>query len=180
MMSETVTCQQERPMSLILPRELAPVMRAIPDRIHCAVLRRLFNHLLKGQAVAQALAPLHERCISIVISDTGNELLFAVGNARLEPARIAQDPRPWDVRISGTLADFFRLATRAEDPDTLFFQRRLCIEGDTETGLYLKNILDAAEFDWERHLEAVLGQRAARPLVGLLNNRLGQRLRQRP
>jgi predicted lipid carrier protein YhbT len=35
------------------------------------------------------------------------------------------------------------LATRRVDPDTLFFERRLLIEGDTETGLRLKNVLDA-------------------------------------
>lgn len=166
-------------MGFVTSRELVPIMRAIPDRVHCAVLRRIFNHLLKGQAMARELAPLHGRCVAILISDTGNELMFAVGDARVEPARMAQSPRPWDVRISGTLADFFRLATRTEDPDTLFFQRRLCIEGDTETGLYLKNILDAAEFDWERHLQAVLGQTAARPLISLLNSRFVQGLRGR-
>jgi predicted lipid carrier protein YhbT len=32
------------------------------------------------------------------------------------------------------------------DPDTLFFSRRLTIEGDTELGLLLKNRLDALEF----------------------------------
>jgi predicted lipid carrier protein YhbT len=38
-----------------------------------------------------------------------------------------------------------RLATRRADPDMMFFDRRLLIEGDTETGLRLKNILDAIE-----------------------------------
>lgn len=160
-------------------RQLMPLMSVIPDRVHCAVLRRVFNHLLKGQTIAEELSPLRGRCVSILISDAGTELLFAVGNARLEPARRISSPRAWDVRITGTLADFFRLATRAEDPDTLFFQRRLCIEGDTETGLYLKNILDATEFDWERHFQAVFGQRAARPLMRVLDSPLAQRLRQR-
>lgn len=36
---------------------------------------------------------------------------------------------------------------RKEDPDTLFFQRRLQIEGDTELGLYVKNLMDAIELD---------------------------------
>jgi predicted lipid carrier protein YhbT len=37
------------------------------------------------------------------------------------------------------------LAARREDADTLFFQRRLRMSGDTELGLYLKNFLDAFE-----------------------------------
>jgi predicted lipid carrier protein YhbT len=35
------------------------------------------------------------------------------------------------------------LALRREDPDTLFFSRRLVLEGDTELGLVVKNALDA-------------------------------------
>lgn len=37
------------------------------------------------------------------------------------------------------------LAMRKEDPDTLFFSRRLSMQGDTELGLLLKNTLDALE-----------------------------------
>ena len=39
------------------------------------------------------------------------------------------------------------IAARKEDPDTLFFQRRLRIEGDTELGLYVKNLMDAIDLD---------------------------------
>jgi predicted lipid carrier protein YhbT len=35
---------------------------------------------------------------------------------------------------------------REEDPDTLFFNRKLIIEGDTELGLIVKNLLDSV--DW--------------------------------
>lgn len=44
--------------------------------------------------------------------------------------------------IEGTLYDFLVLIDRQEDPDTLVFQRRLAIEGDTELGLRVKNFLD--------------------------------------
>jgi predicted lipid carrier protein YhbT len=37
------------------------------------------------------------------------------------------------------------MARREEDPDTLFFSRRLIMEGDTELGLVVKNTLDALE-----------------------------------
>ncbi|MGC2048204.1 MAG: SCP2 sterol-binding domain-containing protein, partial [Gallionella sp.] len=41
--------------------------------------------------------------------------------------------------------DFLMLALRKEEPDTLFFSRRLCMEGDTELGLLVKNTLDTLE-----------------------------------
>ena len=38
-------------------------------------------------------------------------------------------------------------ALRREDPDTLFFTRRLVLEGDTALGLEIKNALDALGWD---------------------------------
>ncbi|UDL05973.1 ubiquinone anaerobic biosynthesis accessory factor UbiT [Marinobacter sp. CA1] len=53
---------------------------------------------------------------------------------------------PGEATIRGTLAAFRTLAERQQDPDQLFFQRRLVIEGDTELGLGLKNLLDSLEW----------------------------------
>ena len=50
-----------------------------------------------------------------------------------------------DLSISASMRDFALLAARREDPDTLFFSRRLLMEGDTELGLLVKNTLDAIE-----------------------------------
>lgn len=51
-----------------------------------------------------------------------------------------------DLAIRASAYDFLLLARRQEDPDTLFFSRRLVMEGDTELGLLVKNTLDAMEF----------------------------------
>ncbi|MGZ3236698.1 MAG: ubiquinone anaerobic biosynthesis accessory factor UbiT [Burkholderiaceae bacterium] len=51
-----------------------------------------------------------------------------------------------DLTIGASAYDFLLLARRQEDPDTLFFSRRLSMEGDTELGLLIKNTLDAMEF----------------------------------
>ncbi|MBE0474574.1 SCP2 sterol-binding domain-containing protein [Rhodoferax sp.] len=50
-----------------------------------------------------------------------------------------------DLTISASAHDFVKLARRQEDPDTLFFNRRLTMEGDTELGLLVKNTIDAIE-----------------------------------
>lgn len=54
---------------------------------------------------------------------------------------------PGEATIRGALSAFRTLAERRQDPDQLFFQRRLVIEGDTELGLGLKNLLDSLEWD---------------------------------
>ena len=51
-----------------------------------------------------------------------------------------------DLRLAANGIDFMRMMLREEDPDTLFFNRKLQIEGDTELGLITKNLLDSV--DW--------------------------------
>jgi predicted lipid carrier protein YhbT len=53
---------------------------------------------------------------------------------------------PGEATIRGSLRAFKTLAQRKQDPDQLFFQRKLVIEGDTELGLGLKNLLDSLEW----------------------------------
>ncbi|MEP1217072.1 MAG: SCP2 sterol-binding domain-containing protein [Marinobacter sp.] len=55
---------------------------------------------------------------------------------------------PGEATIRGSLSAFRTLAERRQDPDQLFFQRRLVIEGDTELGLGLKNLLDSLEWSF--------------------------------
>jgi predicted lipid carrier protein YhbT len=52
-----------------------------------------------------------------------------------------------DVSFSASASDLLMIAARKQDPDTLFFQRRLVIEGDTELGLYVKHLMDAIELE---------------------------------
>lgn len=142
----------------LLPLSL--LLKSLPNAVHSELLARLFNHLLKGQYVADQLQDLEGKRLAIGISDTGTELIFAIRNGRLTRA----PGRQWDVRIKGRLEEFWLLASRSEDPDTLFFARRLNIEGETETGLYVKNLLDGMDFDWRAHVQAVAGPRLA-PLI---------------
>jgi predicted lipid carrier protein YhbT len=60
--------------------------------------------------------------------------------------RCALIPDPPDLKFRANLCAFLQIVTRQEDPDTLFFNRTLDIEGDTELGLIVKNMLDAVEW----------------------------------
>lgn len=51
-----------------------------------------------------------------------------------------------EATIRGGWSSFYKLANRKLDPDQLFFQRKLVIEGDTELGLGIKNLLDSIEW----------------------------------
>ncbi len=87
--------------------------------------------------------------------DLGLSLRFTVTARGFAP-----DSGAPELTISATARDFLLLLGRREDPDTLFFSRRLVSEGDTELGLTVKNLLDALD------PEAVL-QRLPAPLAGM-------------
>jgi len=89
------------PLKMVRP-PLRLLLRTLPDRLHSEVFARLFNHLLKGQYMAEQLDELEGK--------------------------------------------------------------RLC-------RLYIKNLLDALDFDWDAHFEAVLGARLG-PLAGRAARRL--------
>lgn len=90
------------------------------------------------------LYQIEGRRIVVEVSDLGKSFRFTIRRGRLAPALAG----PVDLRIAGTAKDFCRLALRLEDPDTLFFARRLVLEGETSIGLHLKNILDSIDLDW--------------------------------
>lgn len=153
------------------------LLRSLPDSVHSEMLSRLFNHLLRGQYMADQLHDLDGKRLAIRIKDTGTQLLFRIEGNRFRRQAARGSDQPWDVRISGSLSDFWLLASRSEDPDTLFFNRSLALEGETEAGLYLKNLLDAMDFDLQCHLDAVLGRRMGTAVGRLLaRSGLQQRL----
>ena len=98
-------------------------------------------------ALARHLQPdvlqmLESRTLRIQVRDAGIAFDFIWRNGAFIAARHQGDV---DLVICASLHDFFLLAMRKEDPDTLFFSRRLVLEGDTELGLLVKNTLDAID-----------------------------------
>ena len=87
---------------------------------------------------------LRDRVIGIQVEDAGIDFRLRLGARGFVPLAGSV---PAEVSFRATAYDFYLMARRLEDPDTLFFNRRLRIEGDTELGLVVKNSLDA--IDWQ-------------------------------
>ena len=75
---------------------------------------------------------LQRRWLCIEIDDLG--IRWNITQGTQGPVMIKSAVQA-DVTICGKLRDFVALANQEEDPDTLFFQRRLRISGDTDLGL---------------------------------------------
>ncbi len=128
----------------LMPAPLALPLALIPNRVHSALLVEILNRLLAPDLTEGELDFLQDQVMRIDITDAHLSYHVTLRQGRLIAA---QNGKPSDVNISGTVYDFLLLATRREDADTLFFNRRLKLSGNTELGLYVKNFLDALELD---------------------------------
>jgi predicted lipid carrier protein YhbT len=139
---------------IVVPQDsnvISRLMQVVPDRVPTHVVAVAVNHLLRGQSLADRLGELSGKRFRLRIDDASLVLTFEITGNGVRP--VSTDPH---VTMTGAVADFVALALRREDPDTLFFQRRLVVEGETETGLHLKNLLDGWDYDLEGHVRATL------------------------
>jgi len=118
--------------------------RIIPYFVQKQVLSLVLNQAFREPLESGELEFLQGAKVRIRITDLCFDWLIRVGENRFTPIERELDD---DVCISGKSPDFILLATRQADPDTLFFQRRIRIEGDTDLGLGVKNTMDS--MDWE-------------------------------
>lgn len=127
-----------------LPAPFARVGAHLPQLPPTLALTAGLNLCLDRLLPRDTLAPLTDKRLLLKVLDAGMALRFTFGPNGFRPLFDAQAP---DLTISAKLRDYLALALREEDPDTLFFSRRLTMEGETDLGLLVKNTLDAVDWD---------------------------------
>ncbi|ELW9306681.1 SCP2 domain-containing protein [Klebsiella pneumoniae] len=125
-----------------------PSLMSVPVKLAPFALKRQVLEQVLSWQFRQTLAEgelefLEGRWLSIHVRDIGLLWYTSVVDGRLVVSQQADA----DVSFSADASDLLMIAARKQDPDTLFFQRRLAIEGDTELGLYVKNLMDAIELE---------------------------------
>ena len=140
----------------VFPAPLSLPLKILPAFVHNNVLVTTLNKIFTKELKAGELDFLQEKIILISIEDAGIEYRFTIDNNKLVAADKNKSP---DLVLQGTVYNYLLLASRQEDTDTLFFSRRLHMQGDTELGLYVKNFLDGMDMESHKisaHLELVL------------------------
>jgi predicted lipid carrier protein YhbT len=127
-------------LNLAFPPMLAALNARLPVMPPSLAFSLAANRLLWPALKELDWQPLAGRYYAIHVKDLGLSLRFTVTASGFSP-----DNSTPDLTISATARDFLLLLGRREDPDTLFFSRRLVSEGDTALGLTVKNLLDALD-----------------------------------
>ncbi len=128
--------------NLVVPAPIGRAVARLPQLPPTLLLVTGLNLALGRILPREQLEPLLGKRLRIRVSDAGLSLGFGLTARGFVPTPPHPDP---DLVISATARDFLALMLREEDPDTLFFSRRLLMEGDTDLGLLVKNTLDAVE-----------------------------------
>jgi len=129
-------------LPFVLPKPVGTALSILPGYPQTILFVQAVNLLMGNTLRSDVMQPLLGKLISIYVTDAGVTFYFTLGRKGMVACHRIQEPK---LTIAASASDFLMLALRKEDPDTLFFSRRLRMEGDTELGLLAKNTLDALE-----------------------------------
>lgn len=124
------------------PPRWRPLLRLAPPPLRDRLVARALSHAIAPAHVGSALDDIAGRRLGIEIGDLGQRCVLEWRDGHLHVV-----DAPAEATVRGTATDLLLLAARLEDADTLFFQRRLVLTGDTELGLTVRNLLDRMPFD---------------------------------
>jgi predicted lipid carrier protein YhbT len=113
-----------------------------PKPVLRPVLQTLFNQLFKQQLKDGDLDFLRDKWVRILVTDMEFSFDLSLAKLTAKPQiTVAFNQRETNLVFSSHSDYLLLLALNKIDPDTLFFQRKLSMQGDTELGLYIKNLL---------------------------------------
>jgi predicted lipid carrier protein YhbT len=134
--------KKAKAQSFILPAPIGAAGRHLPRFPASIALATALNVVLRRKLPPELFERLAGRKVAIEVPDLGTVMTFRIHGTRFIPCRDSALP---DVQFRASAYDFASLAARQQDADTLFFNRRLMVEGDTELALLVKNSLDTVE-----------------------------------
>lgn len=119
---------------------LRDVISRLPAWPPSLLLAQALNRLWWPRVDRTTQIELSGRVVELIVEDLGLRFRLIAQSGGLWPAFGDQAAT---LRLRATAQVYWRLLQGQDDPDTLFFDRSMVMEGDTEYGLLLKNTLDA-------------------------------------
>lgn len=141
------------------PRYWRPVFMGLPVPLREQLVIKALGRTLRAPAVMGTLREINGRRIGIQVTDLGIGWVLELHD---DGIRCSQQSA--ETTISGSATDLLQLASREQDADSLFFQRRLSLTGDTELGVMLRNLLDRLPWEAVPLAQRIVLQRTARLL----------------
>jgi predicted lipid carrier protein YhbT len=123
------------------PAKLLKPISYLPHELQQQSINLALNQVLKTAIANKELGFLGNKWLKVNITDVPYNFYISVNQAQVLEIRMSLQQQA-DVCFVGDSQSLLQLMSRDVDPDTLFFQRKLLVTGDTELGLEIKNFLD--------------------------------------
>ncbi|NMP32360.1 hypothetical protein HII17_12385 [Thalassotalea sp. M1531] len=139
-----------------LPPHIFKPLLLLPDQISETMMSFSLNKVFKQPLIDEEIDFLQEKWLKLNLTDAGFYCFITVLENDLGTPLVSvknqlpQNLSKPNVEFSADVESIVMLATKKLDPDTLFFQRKLMVTGETELGLAIKNFLD--DFDFKESL----------------------------
>ncbi len=139
----------QQKMMAKLPKFIPPFckyhLKVMPNWLKLKIVTSTLNHFFKLAIEEGDLDFLEDQVFMIDVTDLDYSVKITLQNAQLVVIHDSQIDA--DATLRSTFNPLIQMISRQEDPDTLFFNRALSLEGNTALGLGIKNWLDSLDLD---------------------------------
>ena len=139
-----IPAQVSKHLPDILPKLCKYHLKIMPNQLKIQCINIAMNHFFKEAITEGELDFLENKTFQINVDDIHYSTTITLRNNKLVALNANEKA---DVILKSTFNPLVLLISRKEDPDTLFFNRALAIEGNTALVLEIKNWLDSLDFD---------------------------------
>lgn len=120
-------------------------LKVMPEWLKLKLVTAALNHFFKSAIEEGDLDFLEDQVFMLLVEDLDYSVKITLQDEKLV---VLNDRRiEADVTLKSTFNPLVLMISRKEDPDTLFFNRALSLEGSTALGLEIKNWLDSLDLD---------------------------------
>lgn len=127
------------------PKNLSKIAIKIPLPINILLIEKIVNKLLSEQINEGEFNFLEDKTLQIDLLDAELKIGLSLKNHKMICTHFGSKAVASDVKLSINTCDAISLVKQEIDPDTLFFQRKLKIQGNTELAHHIKNTIDTLD-----------------------------------
>jgi len=127
---------------MFLPHQIGSVILKLPSSPSKKMIESLLNSTFSNQISEGDFDFLNDKQLQLEIVDANLFIGISFSNRYFCCTHLSSAKYSNDVTLSINTFDAIRLIEQEIDPDTLFFQRKLKISGNTELAHHVKNTID--------------------------------------
>lgn len=131
--------------SWVAPKNLGFCVRLVPQLVNRKVIESVLNRVLQEQVADGDFDYLTGKWLQVEIRDAQLFVTLGFHNGHFVCREVVRESCEANAYLSVMTVDAIDMVQHKVDPDTLFFQRKLNIAGDTELAHHVKNTLDTLD-----------------------------------